>query len=90
MTADGRQRAEVRVVERRRLAAVDARENVFRHARAHLLRGRRHAGHGLAVLFDARQIARDENFRMRGETQIRLHAHASGAIELGAELFAER
>ena len=73
-----------------RLAAGDAREDVVRHARAHLLGGGRHAGHGLAVLFDAREIAGDEDFRMRGQAQIRLHAHAPGAIELRAELFAER
>ena len=91
MAADGRERAEVACsgtasVSRPR----DAREDVVRHARAHLLGGRRHAGHGLAVLVDAREIARDENFRMRGQAQIGLHAHASGAVEFGAELFAER
>ena len=85
-----RERAEVRVAERPGLASGDAREDVVRDARAHLLGGRRNAGHGLAVLFDAREIAGDENLGMRGQAQVRLHAHAAGAIEFGPELFAER
>ena len=76
--------AEVPVAERPCRAPRDARQHVARDVRAHLLGGGRDTGHRLAVLLQAGEIAGDEHFRMAGQRQVRLHAHASGAIELGA------
>ena len=90
MAANGCERAKVGVVELRRLAPVNARENVVRHSSTHLLGSLGHSRHRCAVLIDAHEISGDEHLRMRRQAEIRLHTHTSRAVEFGTEKFAER
>src|SRR5690349_25176392 len=90
MTTDGREGAEVGVAEWRGWPAHHARKNVLRRAHAHLLGRGCHAGHGLAILVDAREVAHHEHFGMCREAQVWQHANSSRAVERCTELFAER
>src|SRR6185503_9247730 len=88
--ADRREIALVDVAEWTSWLTRDQSEDVLRRARSRLNRGGGDTGHGLAVRRHCRQIADDEDLRMIGHAQIRIHDDTSDPIEPRTELSSER